>query len=226
MRHEELNEEERAEWEALISKAYFALDDAQIEAYEKRQASVQTRLERLRKKGLRPVFYLLPRVKRVLLEYARTYRLKEAIEKVDGWDDEIQTARDAEPDVRLVMDYVQMRRRQRHEMENGEMLDDARDAAGQILREGDEGKRTKMATFALERLDRKGFGQDDVSKEEGGGSNRTVYRVSNVNIGQLTVGGGGLFGGKLDLTPVGAKDDAVDVESESRPVAALPIGDE
>lgn len=172
------------EWDALLGRARLMLDDEGAAQEERRRAVAA---KKLRRAGLDAPPIDLVRVRRALVEYARTKRYLPALRSAGVGRDEMNLAFDLWPDAKTVYDHVQ---RMRDEVRSQEM-DEVADLATEKLRtllEDDEGKclvNAKLVMQTLERLDRRRFGEDAAALEQAkrdGGRDAMVYQISNVQL--------------------------------------------
>lgn len=200
---EKLTEDEAAKWADIVDRAYCALDDGGVERYEKRKAEIEAKKARMGAEGRRLPIYRAWCVQRALMLFAETFAYAESVKRSGAFRDEMLTAMEFDAEAKLVADYVRHLQKAEREFVNGDLVDKARGALGEIIEEGDEGKRSKAVTFALERLDRQHFAAEWGKKgdmAQDGSSNRTVYRVSKMNIN--VIGGTKAEAAKIDLSDV------------------------
>lgn len=177
--------EETAEWDALYARARLLLDEEGLAQEEKRKEVAAKKLERA---GLSAPPVDLGKVRRMLVEYARTKRYCLALESTDISRDDMNLAYDLWPEAKTVYEYVQRMRDRVRSQEMDEIADTATDKLKVLLKD-DKGKclvNAKLVMKTLERLDRKRFGEDGGGMGAGAkkdvGGEPMVYQISNVQL--------------------------------------------
>lgn len=175
----------RSEWDALYGRARLMLDDDGAEQEAKRR---EVAAKKLRRAGLNAPPVDLDAVRRTLVEYARTKRYLLALESTGMSKDDMNLAYDLWPESKTVYEYVQRMRDKVRSQEMEEVVDIATDKMKVLLKD-DKGKclvNAKLVMQALERLDRKRFGEDQVgaggARNGGEGRDPLVYQISNVQL--------------------------------------------
>lgn len=168
-----------ARWSRLEQLARLNLEDEGLATLERQEGKVSRRLARMGLSGP-PVDVL--KVKRFLVGYGDSEkRFDEQLKEVGLSRQDLYLAWKVWPVAKVVYEFVKdARRAARLEA----MVDDSDVAARRLLTEDECKLSAKMAMFALERLDRKHFGES----EEGGGEREgrsTTYQITGVQINML-----------------------------------------
>lgn len=167
-------------WAELLDRAMSSLDEEDVMALEKRRESAKRKLAR-RSSAEMP--FDEQKVKAFLLKYSIVGKYSETAESIGVKKAELLDAYDFWPESRVVYDYVVRRRKQAREIENDEILEDARNGLRRLVTvEGCELDQ-KSVLFAIERLDRKSFGRDAV--KEGGGNVQVNYHLPGLTINMI-----------------------------------------
>lgn len=176
---EKLTKEEKAEWEDLRGRMLAWLDDTEAERFEKCKAVAA---KKLRRRGLSEPPIDKTAVIRFLLRYGKLDKAQGKcaaevrIDKVM-----LLTAYDLWPECNFVRNYIARMRMRLHEMENEDILEEARDGLRRLNTEDDCKVNAKTVMFTIAGLDRENFGKKDDAGSSGA-KQQIVYNIPNLNM--------------------------------------------
>ena len=198
-----LTSEELAKWGELLAMAESAMDDSERSSYEKRRAKDAEVLSDGRRRYEHPE---REAAIRFLIEYAKCEgRFMECVRASGATKLEVTTATSTIPEVRAVYKHVRGVRERLSELENEDIVADAREAMRRLLTESECELNAKAAIFALERLDRKSFGS--VKAEGDGERAQVVYNIPNLTVNMISAPSVEKAGGDvIEVKPEAAKE--------------------
>jgi hypothetical protein len=176
-----LTKAELAEWEELRGRMLTSLDDHDAESFEKFKA---TAAKKLRRRGLEEPPIDKAAVIRFLLLYGKLDKAQGKCIKESGIDKVmLLTAYELWPESHFVRNYIAKTLKKLHELENEDILEEARASLRKLNTVNDCKLNAKSVLFTVAGLDRENFGK----KEEGGGGakQQIVYNIPNLTMNMI-----------------------------------------
>lgn len=202
-----LTDDEQTAWFRLCSNMFTSLDDIEAERYEK---WCRTAAKKLRRVGLEEPPIDKAAVVRFLLKYAELKKSQGkcvAESKIDKVM--LLTAYDLWPVCNFVRNYIADLLKQVHEIENDEILSEAREGLRRLNTDEECKLNAKTVMFTLAGLDKSSFAKKD--EQSSSGKQQIVYNIPNLSLTMI------MSPGELaaqEVTKRLEKESAIDVGGE------------
>ena len=169
------------EWDLLLERCLTSMDDQAQERLDRRR-EVVARL--LAKRGLKEPPVDKQKVKDFLLNYAKLEkRHGKCMEEVGISKGDLLAAYDLWPESRFVMEYLREKRHQARELDNEDMLDEAREGISMMNTVEECRLNAKTLIHTISSLDRKTFG--DAKHGGAGGRSQVTYVIPSLTVNNI-----------------------------------------
>lgn len=175
---DKLTKQEKADWEELRGRMLTELDEHEAERFEKCKAVAA---KKLRRRGLTEPPIDKTAVIRFLLLYGKLEKRQGLCVKESGIDKVmLLTAYDLWPECNFVRNYIARMRNKLHELENEDILEEARSGLRKLNTTEDCKLNAKTIMFTMSGLDKERFGKKEESSR--GARQQINYSFPNLNL--------------------------------------------